>query len=51
MKRESERVEQQSDRELRQQQPIAREAPAPGLKLTHNGGQVANTDTKLSPGQ
>ena len=42
MKRESERVEQQS---------IAREAPAPGLKLTHNGGQVANTDKKLSPGQ
>ena len=48
MKRESEREREQlqSDRE---QQPIGREAPAIGLKLTHNGGQeVANTDTKLS---
>ena len=41
-----EREQLQSDRE---QQPIGREAPAIGLKLTHNGGQeVANTDTKLS---
>ena len=44
--REREREQLHSDRE---QRPIGREAPAIGLKLTHNGGQeVANTDTKLS---